>query len=91
MHDIFGLKTAAKPDCKTQQHVMRNEEGGSTLHGKSIAIHLHGSRVFALNPCAFPSLRSDTSPAANDSVCLQRRKANRNQAEFGPLWDCFTH
>lgn len=89
---LSGWKLQLNLAFQTQQHIMRNEEEGSTLHSKSISSHLHGYGVFfSFYPCVFPSLCSHTSSAANDSVCLQRRKANRNQAEFEPLWDCFTH
>lgn len=66
-------------------------DGGSALASKSIATHSHGTGLFPFHPSLFSSLLLHTSPAASDSFCLQSRKANRNQAEFEPLWDCFTH
>lgn len=83
---VAGLKPSSAGLCRA-----RTEAGGSTLPSQSISLPLHGSGDFSSHPCAFPSRCSHTSPAANDSVCLQRRRVNRNQAEFEPLWDCFTH
>lgn len=79
------------PMYPSRQYLMTCGDEGSALASNSIATHFHGTGLFPFHPSLFSSLLLHTSPAASDSVCLQSRKANRNQAEFKPLWDCFTH